>query len=109
MKRAIFLCTISVLFATALQGQNRAQDSLAIVKASLDYIDGHYTGDTGRAPGSLHPEVSKKMISKDARHKDVLVTHIFRDAATAKIMGSGWVGYFRLIKWHGRWVVVNAL
>jgi len=107
MKRAIFLCTIGVLFATGLQGQNRAQDSLAIIKATLDYIDGHYTGDPRRMPGTLHSERSEKM--KDSRPKDVLVTHIFRNAATAKIRGSGWVGYFRLIKWHGRWVVVNAL
>ncbi len=137
MKKTFLICTVSILFAGVLKAQNRAQDSLAIIKTAHDYIDGYYTNDTNRMQGALHPELSKTIISKNAagieqvshnsalmlvqatrnhpaipadkRRQDVFVTDIFRDAATAKIIASDWVDYLQLHRWHGRWVIVNVL
>jgi len=137
MKRITFIFALSVLFATASRAQDRAQDSLAIIKTSLDYIDGYYTNDVERMQSALHPELSKKIITKNAngfeqlgqmsaltlilatknhpptpadkRRQDVFVTDIFRDAATAKVIASGWVDFLQLHKWHGHWVIVNVL
>jgi hypothetical protein len=45
----------------------------------------------------------------DKRRQEVTVTDIFRDAATAKVIASGWVDFLQLHRWHGRWVIVNVL
>jgi hypothetical protein len=137
MKKTLLICTVSILFTGILKAQSRSDDSLAIIKTAHDYIDGYYTNDADRMQGALHPELSKTIISKNAagteqighqsalmlvqatknhtptptdkRRQDVFVTDIFRDAATAKVIASGWVDYLQLHKWHGRWVIVNVL
>jgi hypothetical protein len=137
MKKIRCLCALSLLFANGLKAQTREQDSLAIIKTALDYIDGYYTNDADRMQSALHPELSKKIIitsangseqisqmgaltlinatknhppvPMDKRREDVFVTDIFRNAATAKIIADNWVDYLQLHKWHGRWVIVNVL
>ena len=137
MKITFLICAVSILFAGVSNAQTRAQDSLAIIKTAHDYIDGYYTNDTTRMQGALHPELAKRIITKNAngyeqlgqmgamtlilntknhppvpadkRRQDVTVTDIFRDAATAKVIASGWVDFLQLHKWHGRWVIVNVL
>ena len=118
------------------QTEQRKRDSLAIIQTALDYIDGYYTSDGIRMERALHPELSKRIIMKTDRGeqinqmsaltliqitkskpvspeakrlRDVFVTDIFRDAATAKIIASDWVDYLQLHRWHGRWVIVNVL
>ena|ERR1700740_3179882 len=137
MKKAFLICTLGILIAGTLKAQTRTDDSLAIIKTAHDYIDGYYTNDVDRMQGALHPELSKTIISKNAagieqvghqsalmlvqatknhpatpadkRRQDVFVTDIFRDAATAKVIASGWVDYLQLHRWHGRWVIINVL
>lgn len=137
MKKIIFFCTISLFFAAGLKAQDRTQDSLAIIKTAHNYIDGYYTNDTLRMQSALHPELAKRIITKNAsgneqlgqmgaltlilntknhpptpsdkRRQDVFVTDIFRDAATVKIIASGWVDFLQLHKWHGHWAIVNVL
>src|ERR1700712_539807 len=111
MKTTFLICAVILLFACPSKAQNRAQDSLDIIKTSLDYIDGFYTADGDRMQSALHPELAKRIITKNAngwddlgqmsalsliegtrhhkptpvekRQHDVFVTDIFRDAATA--------------------------
>jgi hypothetical protein len=137
MKKTFLICVIGLLFAGVSKAQTRAQDSLGIIKTAHDYIDGYYTNDTTRMQGALHPELAKRIISKNAggnevlgqmgamtlilntkhhspipmdkRRQEVTVTDIFRDAATAKVIASGWVDFLQLHRWHGRWVIVNVL
>ncbi|MGZ3812191.1 MAG: nuclear transport factor 2 family protein [Mucilaginibacter sp.] len=128
---------MSLLFAITLRAQNRAQDSLAIIKTSLDYIDGYYAADADRMQSSLHPDLSKKIISTNAkgdeqisqmsalglilltknhapvpinkRREEIFVKDIFQDAAIVKIIADGWIDYLQLHKWRGHWVIVNVL
>lgn len=49
------------------------------------------------------------VIPKEKQQKDVTVLDIFGNAASAKVIASGWVDYMHLAKWNGRWVIVNVL
>jgi len=42
-------------------------ESAAIRKAALDYIEGWYAGDAERMERSLHPELAKRVVETDAR------------------------------------------
>lgn len=63
-------CIVSVLFLSLFfhplaPGQLRAQspaDSAAIAQASLDYIQGYYTGDAQRMERALHPDLAKRIV-----------------------------------------------
>jgi hypothetical protein len=43
-----------------------AADAAAIKQAALDYIEGWYNGDAARMERAVHPELAKRMVSKDA-------------------------------------------
>lgn len=49
------------------------------------------------------------VIPKEKQQKDITVFDIFGNAASAKIIASGWIDYLHLAKWNGRWVIVNVL
>jgi len=34
---------------------------------------------------------------------------IFQNAASARIDAGGWIDYLHLIRWRGRWVILNVL
>ena len=42
-------------------------ESAAIKKTALDYIEGWYAGDAKRMERALHPELAKRMISTDPK------------------------------------------
>ena len=42
-------------------------DRAAIEKATLDYLEGWYTGDAARMERALHPELAKRMVGSDPR------------------------------------------
>jgi Putative lumazine-binding len=42
-------------------------ESAAIIKTALDYIEGWYAGDAARMERALHPELAKRMISTDPK------------------------------------------
>src|SRR5947208_719677 len=61
-----------VASALLLSGVARAQitspdESAAITKTALDYIEGWYAGDAARMEHALHPELAKRMISTDPK------------------------------------------
>ena len=76
-RRRISVSPFSVLrwlFASALLLNSAAiaqiaspDESAAITKTALDYIEGWYAGDAARMERALHPELAKRMISTDPK------------------------------------------
>jgi putative lumazine-binding protein len=69
----ISVFSVSILAsALLLNGAAVAQiassdESAAITKTALDYIEGWYAGDAARMERALHPELAKRMISTDPK------------------------------------------
>lgn len=59
MKSALIL--LMALIAIPLAGQSK-EDSLAIKKAVLDYVEGWATGNTDRIQNAVSPELSKRRV-----------------------------------------------
>jgi hypothetical protein len=59
----------SALFlnAIAIAQTNASDETAAITKTALDYIEGWYAGDATRMEHALHPELAKRMISADPK------------------------------------------
>ena len=45
----------------------------------------------------------------DKQQKDVTILDVFENAASVKVVASGWVDYMQMAKWNGRWVIINVL
>jgi hypothetical protein len=56
-----------VLTGNTIAQTNSEDESAAIRKTALDYIEGWYTGDAARMERALHPELAKRMISTDPK------------------------------------------
>jgi len=139
MKTLLLSLAVATISPSAHLPAQSAADSLGIRQATLDYIDGYYTGDAARMERALHPELAKRIVRVDPngryqlgqmgamtlvqgtragggkdipvaeRRSDVTIFDIYQNAASAKIYASGWVDYLHLAKWNGRWVIVNVL
>lgn len=129
---------VLALTPTALPAQSR-DDSLGIRAAAMDYIEGWWSGNTDRMARALHPALVKRIMNTDSagnpwlgemgmshlvrnvrmgggtrtpeaqRRSDYRLLDIFQNAATARIDAGGWIDYLQLVKWQGRWVIVNVL
>ena len=121
-----------------VQAQSR-DDSLGIRHAALDYIEGWYAADGDRMAQALHPELAKRVMYTDTlgttwirnmgatelvrgtragggsrtpaaeRRTEVRILDIFQNAASARIDAGAWIDYLHLIRWRGRWVILNVL
>lgn len=130
--------TVLALTPAALPAQTR-DDSLGVRAAAMDYIEGWWTGSTERMTRALHPALVKRIMNIDTtgtpflgemgasalvrnvrmgggtrtpearRLSDYRLLDIFQNAATARIDAGGWIDYLQLVKWQGRWVIVNVL
>ncbi|HET9515323.1 MAG TPA: nuclear transport factor 2 family protein [Gemmatimonadales bacterium] len=136
--RTLILIAAMVLPGASPATAQTAADTAAIRQAALDYIEGWYEGDAQRMERALHPDLAKRIVRTDARgrnslgqmsaltlvqltrvgdgkvppekqQKDVTVLDIFGNAATAKVVATGWIDYLHLARWYGRWVIVNVL
>ncbi len=88
---------------------------------------------------ALHPELAKRIVTADDKgrprlgqmsamtlvqgtragggtqtppaeqEKDVTVLDVYQNAASAKIVASGWIDYLHLARWNGQWKIVNVL
>jgi len=56
---------------------------------------------TGRGGGSGTPVA--------ARRSDVRILDIFQNTASVKVDAGAWVDYLHMVKWSGRWVILNVL
>jgi hypothetical protein len=43
------------------------------------------------------------------RVKDVTILDVYQNAASVKIVASGWIDYLHLARWNGAWKIVNVL
>jgi hypothetical protein len=114
-------------------------DSAGIRQAALDYIEGWYTVDSARMARALHPELVKRIQNVDRagrswiqnqgasqliratangggpetpekdRRTEVKILDIFQNVASARIDAGPWIDYLQLVKWQGRWVILNVL
>lgn len=119
-------------------GQTDA-DKAAIKATALDYMEGWYEGSGERMGRSLHPELAKRMFSKDAtgksvlnnmgaaqltegarrgfgkntpqdkQRKDVTILDIFENVASVRADMSDWIDYMHIAKVDGKWVIINVL
>lgn len=68
MTKIFSLITIVLLIATVAVAQTGTSDeSAAITKTALNYIEGWYEGDAARMESALHPELAKRMIYTDPK------------------------------------------
>ena len=123
----------------AISQAQSAADSAGIRAAALDYIEGWYEANPERMERALHPELAKRIVRTNPegrsslgqmsalslvqgvrsgggrntpaaeQQKDVTILDIYQNAASAKIIASGWIDFLHLAKWNGRWVIVNVL
>ncbi len=137
MKRLLVLALLCAAPA-ALPAQTR-DDTLGIRAAAMDYIEGWWTGSTERMARALHPALVKRIMAVDSagnarlgemgasqlvhnvrmgggtrtpepqRRSEYRLLDIFQNAATARLDAGGWIDYLQLVKWQGRWVIVNVL
>ena len=43
------------------------------------------------------------------RRSDVVILDIFQNAASVRVDAGAWVDYLHLVRWKGRWVILNVL
>jgi len=43
------------------------------------------------------------------RRSDVRILDIFHNAASVRVDAGGWVDYMHMVRWGGRWVILNVL
>jgi len=115
-----------------------AADTAGIRSAALDYIEGWYAADGARMERALHPELAKRNVSTNAqgqsrlqqmsamtlvqstrkgggsnipvdrRKSDVRVLDIYGGAASVRVTAATWIDYMHLVKFNGRWVILNV-
>jgi hypothetical protein len=124
--------------ATAEDYKQSPDDPPAVKAAATEYIEAWYAGDAQRMEKVLHPELmrrtlridpqtgttyllfdgSKDFITLTAEHKgksgatqpaDIEVLDIFRNAAMVKVTAASWVDYLQMVRWNGKWVIIDLL
>ena len=48
-------------------------------------------------------------IPKEKRQEDVTILDVFENAASVKVVAAGWIDYMHMVKWNGRWLIINVL
>jgi hypothetical protein len=129
----LFAMVATLFVVNPLEAQSAA-DSAAIRDASLDYIEGWYTGDGDRMTRALHPALAKRIVrgsrvdNMDAeeligmvrngggkgtppelRRQDVKILDVYGNSASVRVDAAQWVDYLHLGRIDGRWVIVNVL
>jgi hypothetical protein len=125
--------------ATLAAGAVSDADLAGIRRAALDYAESWYEGDPAKMERALSPDLAKRIVRvgpngemrldhmgamrlvqrvregigtktpEDKRRKDVSVLDVTGNAATVKLVMSGWVDYLHVAKLDGRWQIVNVL
>jgi hypothetical protein len=138
MTRSTLLCLGLLVAGAARANGQSAADSAGIRATALDYIDGWYEGDGARMERALHPHLAKRLVYQDQQGRSrliditalelvqstragsgkippaewrdsVTILDVFGNAAVARIDATTWVDFLELIKWNGRWVIVNVV
>jgi hypothetical protein len=75
MRKIVLLATVALMLAAHANAQTD-DESAAIRKTALNYIEGWYEGDAARMESALHPELAKRMISTDPKTGRSVFNHM---------------------------------
>ena len=90
MKKLIWLITSALFLNAIAAAQTTSPDeSAAITRTALDYIEGWYAGDAARMERALHPELAKRMISTDPKTGRSQFNHMGAMALVQRTRDSG--------------------
>jgi hypothetical protein len=133
-----FFVAAALIAAAPVQAQT-ATDSAAIKATALDYIEGWYQGNAERMERAVHPDLAKRIVNTTAQgpsvlghqsamtlvqntrrgggkdtppaqqRTDVRILDIFQNTASVRVDADSWVDYLHIVKWNGRWVIINVL
>ena len=137
MNRLGVLCLAVLAGGTMRASGQTAADSAGIRATAHDYIDGWYERDAARMESAVHSHLAKRLVYQDqqgrsrlvdltamelvqstrpgdktpkAEQRDsVTILDIFGNAAVARIDANQWVDFLHLIKWNGRWLIINVV
>lgn len=130
---------VLLLVVAAPARAQTAADSAAIRTTALDYIEGWYEGNAERMERAVHPDLAKRIVNTNERgrsvlghqsamtlvqntrrgggretpagqqRKDVRILDIFGNTASVRVDASSWIDYLHIVRWNGRWVIINVL
>lgn len=146
MNRILIVALSAILFAimpaSFLPAQTRTDnpdESAAIKKAALDYIEGYYSGDAARMERAIHPDINKAsprdlpqtgrtiltyatysllventrakagLLDEKERNIQIQILNIENDIANVKVTSKNFIDYLQLIKMDGQWKIVNVI
>jgi hypothetical protein len=132
------LIATAIVVPVAVKAQTAA-DSAAIRQPALDYIEGWYEGNAERMERAVHPDLAKRIVNTNQNgrsvlghqsamtlvistrngggkqtppaqvRKDVRILDIFGNTASVRVDAGTWIDYLHVVKWNGRWVIINVL
>jgi Putative lumazine-binding len=50
-----------------------------------------------------------KNTPKDKQQKDVTILDVYENAASVKVVATDWIDYLHVVKFNGKWVIINVL
>jgi hypothetical protein len=139
MRCSTLLTLAAACIAAAPAAAQTASDSVAIRATALDYIEGWYEGNGERMERAVHPDLAKRIVNTNERgrsvlghqsamtlvqntrrggrnetppeqqRKDVRILDIFGNTASVRVDAGTWIDYLHVVKWNGRWMIINVL
>ncbi len=138
-RRLLATLLLAATLATPAARAQTAADSAGIRAAALDYVEGWYEASPERMSRALHPELAKRIVHTDSlgrswvsemgatqlvrnvwsgggsrtpparRRTDVRILDVFQNTASVRVDADAWVDYLHVVKFQGRWVILNVL
>ncbi|MEL6617109.1 MAG: nuclear transport factor 2 family protein [Bacteroidota bacterium] len=134
-----FLLLALLLVAAPLAAQPTPADSAAIRAAATDYLMGYYEGDADRMERSIHPDLVKRIVRRNAEGRtridpmssltlvnlagsgsgtqvpederivEITILDIEANTATIKTRATGFFDYMHLARFGVEWKILNVL
>jgi hypothetical protein len=137
--RTLLQISLAAMFVASAAHAQTGADSAAIRATALDYIEGWYSGNAERMERALHPDLAKRIVNTNERGRSVLqhqsamtlvqntrrgggtetppaqrrtdvrILDVFGNTASVRVDAGAWIDYLHIVKWNGRWVIINVL
>ncbi len=138
MNKVIFSTILLLMVASTVRAGSPDEIS-AIKETAMNYMEAWYQGDSKKMKGSLHPELAKRSLREGYGGKkelrltsaadmflytkggygknlwrkhfkiEVVVLDFFKNIASVKVIAPHYLEYLHLVKFEGKWVILNAL
>ncbi len=138
MHRLIFSTILLLTIASTVQAGN-SDEIAAIEETAMNYMEAWYQGDARKMKESLHPELAKRSLREGYGGKkelrlttasdmylytksgygenlwrkhfniEVVVLDYYKNIASVKVIAPHYMEYLHLVKFEGKWVILNAL